>query len=86
MALTECACGCTKDSSKPESSLSGETRDSPPPFEQLEHATDMTPEPRVRLTNSEDKITRKKMLQDCNLPSGLSVEDEDGPEQDVFVK
>lgn len=62
----------------------GETRDLPPPFDELEHATDVTPDHRVRLIRPEEKSKRKQMLQDCNLPSGLSVEDDDGPEQSVY--
>lgn len=79
-ALTDCTCGCPQDQSQAVAQQNSEKRDSPPPLDssQLEHAMDMTPEPVMRMRCSErDNSKRKLMLQDCNLPSGLSVEDED---------
>ena len=85
-ALTDCTCGCPHDPSQPDAKQNNEKRDSPPPIldpSHLEHAMDMTPEPIMRMRCSESNSNRKQMLQDCNLPSGLSVEDDDFAEVHV---
>jgi hypothetical protein len=96
VALTECACGCAKDSISPAPQSEVERRDSPPPsshrfeFGDLEAAQDKTPEQRRSLAVADDsrypeRMKRRQMLKDCNLPSGLSVEEDDGSELETTV-
>lgn len=80
MALSECTCGCTKDSISPAPHSHNEKRDSPPPeYEHLEAAPDHTPD-RTMQYIPDETIAASGMYKDCQLPSGLSVEAEEASE------
>jgi hypothetical protein len=84
-AITECACGCSKDTAVSPAPLHTEKRDSPPrnlqyEYDMVETAPHATPEGKLagyaRYNNATAESTKQQqdMLKHCNLPSGLSVE------------
>ena len=80
VALSECTCGCTKDHVSEGPPLLGEKRDSPPPPSERLGADRGGGTQRTIHYLSEETVERQGLYKDCQLPSGLSVEHEDGPE------
>jgi hypothetical protein len=84
VALSDCACGCTKVGVPPASPL-GEKRDSPPPHHEGRVSPPGSTSNASQNDASEETIQRQGLYKDCQLPSGLSVEDEDEPELETTV-
>lgn len=84
VSISECACGCGKDDVSTGPPLLTEKRDSPPPYGQLEGTPSEKPE-RAFTYVSDETILRRGAFKDCQLPSGLSVEDEDEPELETTI-
>ena len=80
VALSECTCGCTKDHVSPSPPLLGEKRDSPPSQTERLGVDRGGGSQRTMNYVSEKAFERQDLYKECQLPSGLSVEHEDGPE------
>lgn len=82
--MTDCSCGCTKDTVAPAPMDIKEKRDSPPRDKKNVFANfEMAPTATQDLSLEDDSIldvnasTKKDLLRRCHLPSGLSVESEE---------
>ena len=85
VSISECACGCGKDDVSTGPPLLTEKRDAPPPYYgQLEDVPSEKPG-RSFTYVSDETILRRGAFKDGQLPSGLSVEDEDEPELETTI-